>query len=232
MKQARNRWTIGLVIGLLLAALTLFICTQWHNFLPAPDVSLNKSNVDTVGPTQTPQDSSNTDDRLLEDAFAGTQKPEAEDANLKVGAVPLSKFHPAAAKEFELGNRLAEDKKWSEAHSHYIKCMNEIHKDQETRVVMLDENWFSVCYGVIAICLSERNQFVAAVNHLDEAIRLDQGIMENFVLRGNLYQRLHKNKEAQANYRMASSKSVMRCYPAWAQKSPWCRLPRATAAAK
>jgi tetratricopeptide (TPR) repeat protein len=146
--------------------------------------------------------------------------------NLKIGEVPLSKFHSTAAREFEMGNRFAEKKKWGEAHSSYINCMNEMHKDQRTRVIALDENWFSVCYGVIAVCLSERKLFKEAVSHLNEAIRLDSAVKENYILRGNLYRRLHKEKEAESDFRMASGKSVLNCYPAWAQKSAWCQLPR------
>lgn len=191
---------------------------------------MSKSSQNLTIKNLTPENNFKSDDNLLEDAFTGTLKTvDKDDSNLKVGEVPLSKYHAAAAKEFELGNRLAGEKKWAEAHARYIKCMDEMHRDQRTRIVMLDENWFSVCYGVISVCLAEQNNIAAAISHLDEAIRLDRGIKENFILRGNLYQRLHNKEESEADFRRASSKSVLHCYPAWAQKSHWCQLPRSVA---
>lgn len=217
---------ICIATGLSAMVLALVGFSLWRDVAPASTPSSQTATKAML----VLENNSKMDDTLVEDAFAGTQKPmtDEDNSNLRVGEVPLSKFHAAAAKEFELGNRLAEGKKWSEAHSHYIKCMNEIHKDQRTRVVILDGNWFSVCYGVIALCLAEQNQFEAAVNHLDEALRLDAGIKENFVLRGNLYKRLHKNTEAKADFRIASGKSVLPCYPEWAQKSQWCNIPAAS----
>ncbi|MBS1953288.1 MAG: hypothetical protein JST89_03825 [Cyanobacteria bacterium SZAS-4] len=233
MKKSRNLLLISLLVAFLLASIALSSCAPSHNSVPAPESSTIQTGQSTTHATGGLEDHFKSENGLLEDAFTGTMKPvDEDDSNLKVGEVPLSKFHSAAAKEFELGNRLAEGKNWGEAHSHYIKCMNEMHKDQQTRVVILDENWFSVCYGVISVCLAEQNQLAAAVSHLDEAIRLDRGIKENYILRGNLYRRLHKSQEAEADYKIASSKSVLQCYPAWAHKSSWCHFPASAAATK